>query len=533
MKNTDKVASAAYINKPNASKLISSLRHTGYDNFTAIEDLVDNSIDAGANQIWIEISSKGKEVTKISISDDGSGMTSQVLREAIKLGSDTDKDPNSDLGRYGMGLVTASISIAKHLEIFTKNLESEQIYRAVQDLDLIEETNEFVAELGNASETQAQKFSSYLLDLEKKYPVKNDNNKQTEKLVKATQVILSKIDRAAGNKDYLVKGLKREISRSFRRFIDAGLGIYINGEALKADDQIKKCDGKLLIKDVFEVKGEEVKVLIYELKDYGTALNRDKGYSLKNQGFSVLRNGREIMTGQRFDLFKQRPELAFFRGEIEFPAALDNELKTGFTKSSISLSQSLYDKVHKILDPQLKGIKTRYLNRNKSKREPIPLTELEKYIAKQKHLLNIPKGKFNLEGVDTKKEIKITPSKRKKIEDKPDTNIKKNKRITKRILESELNVDVTSTISRGVKGPLFEPTIEGKKITINWNEDHPFYNLVVLETSEQTDIQWPIIFLIYAYATSELNCGTDSDSADIMSNIRYEVGQNLAVLMRD
>ena len=372
-----------------------------------------------------------------------------------------------------------------------------------------------------------------MLDLEKKYPVKDDNNKQTERLIKATQVILSKIDRAAGNKNYLVNGLRTKISRSFRRFIDAGLGIYINGEVLKADDQIKSCEGKLLHKDTFEVKGEEVKVLIYELKDYGTQLNREKGYSLKNQGFSVLRNGREIMSGQRFDLFKQRPEYALFRGEIEFPAALDNELKTGFTKSSISLSQSLKDKVFKIVDPQLKGIKTRFLNRNKSKREPIPLTELEKYITKQKHLLNIPKGKFNLEGVDTTPRPKITNQNRKKIEQNPNTNRKKNTRISKENLETQLNVDVTSTISLGPKGPLFNPSIEGKKIIINWNEDHPFYNLVVLETSEQTDIQWPIIFLIYAYAASELHCGTDSDSAETMENIRYQVGQNLAVLMRD
>ena len=532
MKNTEQPASAAYINKPNASKLVSSLRHTGYDNFTAIEDLIDNSIDANANQIWIEIKEKNKKVDEIIISDDGSGMTLEILGEAIKLGSDTDKDPNSDLGRYGMGLVTASISIAKNLEIFTKNSDDEQIFRASQDLDMITQTNEFVAELGKASETQAQNFSKHILGLEEKYPVKNDGNKQTEILVKATQVILSKIDRAAGNKDYLVKGLKTKISRSFRRFIDAGLGIYINGEALVADDQIRNCEGKLLHKDSFTVNDEEVKVLIYELKDYGTQLNREKGYSLKNQGFSVLRNKREIMTGQRFDLFKQRPEYALFRGEIEFPAALDSELKTGFTKSSISLSQSLKDKVFKIVDPQLKGIKTRFINRTKSKRDVVPLTEIEKYITKQKHLLSIPKGKFNVDGGSAVKN-KITQTQRKKIEKSPNTNIKKNSRISKKELESQLNVDVTTTVTLGAKGPLFSPTIEGRKITINWNEDHPFYNLVVLETSEQTDIQWPIIFLIYSYAASELESGSESDNAVIMETIRYQVGQNLSILMRD
>ncbi len=532
MKNKSTAASAVFIdNKPNASKLINSLRHTGYDNLTAIEDLIDNSIDASSNQIWINISGD-KTIEKISITDDGIGMSSEILMQAIKLGSDTDKNPNSDLGRYGMGLVTASISIAKKLVIYTKSNNDERVLKASQDLDEIIKENDFVAEFGESSDVETKSFLEEIIMLEKKHPVNDDTNVQTHKVNSATMVILEKIDRSQGTKDWLIKELKTKISRSFRRFLDAGLAIYINGEKIISDNQIEKNEGRLLLKQDIDFKDEKIKVLLYELKDYGKTLNTEKGYNLKNQGFSIIRNGREIMSGQKLSMFTPHASLALFRGEIEFSAALDEELKTGFTKSSISLSQSLHDKIFKIVDPQLKGIRARFNNRHKASRDPIPLDEVEKYITKQKHLLNLPKGKFNIENPKIINSEKSKTKQRKKIEENPNTGIKKIKRIAQDQLD-KLDVDAHSTVSYGPKGPLFEPEIDGSKIKINWNEDHPFYNMIILETSEQPDIQWPIIFLIYAYAAAEINSTSTSDSEEILSNIRYQVGQNLTLLMRN
>lgn len=85
-------------NPPNAAKLIASLRHSGYDNYTAIEDLIDNSIDADAKFIRI-IAEHEDGVPRILIYDNGTGMDSRTLDEAFKLGSDTPKT-SKQLGKF-------------------------------------------------------------------------------------------------------------------------------------------------------------------------------------------------------------------------------------------------------------------------------------------------------------------------------------------------------------------------------------------------------------------------------------------------
>ena len=97
-------------NDPNAGRLIESLRYLGYGNYEAIADLVDNAVDAEAQHISVRVQQRNNQPL-ISIADDGAGMTCEVLDQAMRLGSLTTRDLNSDLGKFGMGLVTASLSI--------------------------------------------------------------------------------------------------------------------------------------------------------------------------------------------------------------------------------------------------------------------------------------------------------------------------------------------------------------------------------------------------------------------------------------
>src|SRR6266481_1664443 len=94
-------------NTPNARKLLDSLRFLGYDNLYAISDLVDNSLDAEAQRIYITTQRAPNADIIIQIADDGLGMTEDVLDQASRLGSEIPRNPAIDLGRFGMGLVTA------------------------------------------------------------------------------------------------------------------------------------------------------------------------------------------------------------------------------------------------------------------------------------------------------------------------------------------------------------------------------------------------------------------------------------------
>src|SRR2546422_11142269 len=106
-------------NDPNAARLIESLRHLGYGNYVAIADLVDNSIESGASRIAIPIQKRGDDVS-ITIADDGTGMDYEILDQALRLGSLVEKDPTSDLGKFGICFMTPGLSIAPQSHFVTK-----------------------------------------------------------------------------------------------------------------------------------------------------------------------------------------------------------------------------------------------------------------------------------------------------------------------------------------------------------------------------------------------------------------------------
>jgi hypothetical protein len=107
--------------EPRADAMIQSLRAFGYDLATAIADLIDNSISAGARNVWIKFFWDGGH-SSIALIDDGSGMSETQLQDAMRPGSRNpleERDPK-DLGRFGLGLKTASFSQAKSLTVGTK-----------------------------------------------------------------------------------------------------------------------------------------------------------------------------------------------------------------------------------------------------------------------------------------------------------------------------------------------------------------------------------------------------------------------------
>src|SRR4029453_17651250 len=118
---------------PSAARLMTSLRDIGYDLPSAIADLVDNSIDAGARAIWVDVCRKGPE-SFVRIADDGSGMSERVLDEAMRYGSRR-MYSERQLGKYGLGLKTASLSHCRRLTVATRTTARGRIQIRRWDLD--------------------------------------------------------------------------------------------------------------------------------------------------------------------------------------------------------------------------------------------------------------------------------------------------------------------------------------------------------------------------------------------------------------
>ena len=104
---------------PDPDRLIFALRQIGYSIEQALADLVDNSINAGASTVLIRFTWDRDEIKQVVVADNGCGMTSSELRNAMRFGSDTDFDPHS-LGKFGMGLKLASFSHARRLTVVSR-----------------------------------------------------------------------------------------------------------------------------------------------------------------------------------------------------------------------------------------------------------------------------------------------------------------------------------------------------------------------------------------------------------------------------
>lgn len=128
---------------PEPGALIESLRSVGYTLPAAVADIVDNSIAAGAKNIWISFHWSGKD-SYISILDDGCGMSEEELKNAMRPGSRNpleEREPR-DLGRFGLGLKTASLSQCRNLCVASKPSEGSLSIRT-WDLDALANSPEW------------------------------------------------------------------------------------------------------------------------------------------------------------------------------------------------------------------------------------------------------------------------------------------------------------------------------------------------------------------------------------------------------
>ena len=124
---------------PEPSILIESLRDIGYSFNSALADIVDNSITANASKVWIQAIPDNE--FRIGIIDNGTGLSKNDLMQAMRLGSTDPRQERAinDLGRFGLGLKTASFSQCRRLTVVSRNNGEAAGY--TWDLDLVVEQN--------------------------------------------------------------------------------------------------------------------------------------------------------------------------------------------------------------------------------------------------------------------------------------------------------------------------------------------------------------------------------------------------------
>ncbi len=322
--------------------MIHSLRAFGYDLATALADLIDNSISANAKNVRLEFHWDGDQST-ISVVDDGKGMSEKDLLAAMRPGSISPlqaRDPQ-DLGRYGLGLKTASFSQAKRLTVGTK--QGGAISVRCWDLDYVTECSDWrLLRKGTPAFTQ-------------------DALPRLEAMTSGTVVFWEAMDRITplgtetnsdrAHQQFLQRAdqVKAHLAMVFHRFLDprenvgkTPLKIWLNGNPIEAWDPFLSGEKatQLLTEEAVPLLGSRLTVKPYVLPHH-TKISAEKhklasgvkGWTAQ-QGFYVYRNRRLLAAGTWLGLgFQQEEHYKLARIQLDIPNHMDAEWEIDVKKS--------------------------------------------------------------------------------------------------------------------------------------------------------------------------------------------------------
>lgn len=149
----------------NPGRVFHALGRIGYHPVSALLDIVDNSVSAGATSVLVKVDGKREERSKgqrgrsrsvlnsFSIIDNGWGMDADGLHNALTLGSSKEQYHETTLSKFGMGLKTAASSLGKRLEIISRSNEDlDKVHKVVLDQDLIDQHSKYVYGLAEPTE---------------------------------------------------------------------------------------------------------------------------------------------------------------------------------------------------------------------------------------------------------------------------------------------------------------------------------------------------------------------------------------------
>lgn len=333
--------------EPRADILVESTRSIGYTFESALADIIDNSIGNGATHIDVRFSSIDPRY--IAILDDGCGMTPDELIIAMRYGSKNvnDQRAESDLGRFGLGLKTASLSQCRKLTVISK--KNNVISAASWDLDFIIEQQGWSLKVYDYDEivNQYNKAIPGILEQLNAYEtgtivIWENFDKMLEGASEPDTLFDEKISIARSHLELIYHNFLDKMSKS-------PIEIRFNYLPLAAKDPFltKHPGTQPLSEEYINLEGHNIKVKPYILPYINKLSPSDIELlgtldDLRNkQGIYVYRNNRLIIWGTWFRLDTKNELNKLARIRVDIPNSLDHIWDIDIKKSTASLPNSI------------------------------------------------------------------------------------------------------------------------------------------------------------------------------------------------
>lgn len=337
---------------PSAASLSASMRDLGYSLEAAIADLIDNSISAEATSVDI-LCDLSRENPTLAIIDNGNGMIAGELISAMKHGSTSPKhkrDPN-DLGRFGLGLKTASFSQCRQMTVVSS--KGGKTVAAEWNLDLVDDLDDWLILILDNDEISELPFID-MMGSEGTIVIWRELDRlfEDEKGQRRDEIVNEKLD-----------VVEKHLALVFHRFLSGGikgrnkLHITINGHMIEAFDPFCRQNPatQLLPEEIVRVDGELVQMQPYILphhsrltaKEFDFYQNRSDFIS--NQGAYIYRSGRLMAWGDWFRLIPKGEATKLARVQIDFPNSLDESWTIDIKKSRARPPRPVRDRLKQII----------------------------------------------------------------------------------------------------------------------------------------------------------------------------------------
>jgi hypothetical protein len=337
--------------EPKAASLIESMRDLGYSLETALADIIDNSITALAKYVDIHFEADGEP--SICIVDNGHGMSCDELFEAMRPGciSPMVQRNSTDLGRFGLGLKTASFSQCRQLTVLSK--KNGAICGARWDLDKVVREDDWLLQILDDEEIEASGWSDRI-----------DTS--------GTVVIWEKLDRLTDQtsgtnlKDHLYECLdvaRKYLALVFHRFLQGEkpfrkITLLINERPIEPFDPFNSTHPATqhLTEEIHKIEGHKVRIQAFILPHHKKCTRAEyehhagEGGYLRNQGFYVYRNGRLIIHRTWFRIVKQSQLTQLARVRVDMPSGLDHHWKIDVRKASAQPPFAVREKLKQIVE---------------------------------------------------------------------------------------------------------------------------------------------------------------------------------------
>lgn len=383
--------------------LIQSLRDVGYNSTTsALCEHVDNAIQWGATEVRIYFSQTGKRgeyEIDVLVLDNGKGMAPNVLKVATSFGGSMVYGNRTGIGRYGMGMKTAALSISPVMDLYSWQ-QPGVIYNMTLDVDAVGKEKANLIELSEPN--LLDELPSRISEILTKPMVFPDAREQTLLTMNPSElqdflgtsgtiVYMPACDRLMAAKSRtLVDHAVREMSRIYRRFLEQGLRLFVNNRTVQAFDptywmqtarhtlipELNLKQSRLVLSKVIDINQAEhtpgvkpedamkapVTLRLYTLpiEDWGPLplkVRKNDLHLYDDHTVSFMRNDREVFIGTVPEIVKRHADANWFRIQVDFTGELDEAFGVASNKQGVRPKKYVLDDIARALADEITAVR--------------------------------------------------------------------------------------------------------------------------------------------------------------------------------